>query len=336
MGPCNRDLSEERSDDRQGEDRRQVATVVVRSYRRPDALLDCLDGLFAGSRLPDQIVVVLRDSDEESHEALNDWLRENADRGTQMVETADVSQPGQIVAANAGLRLAACDVVCFTDDDCVVADDWLERLLSHYVDSPNVVGVGGRDVVHHGDRVEFDPKAQVGGLTRYGRMIGNHHQPGFDEPRVVKHLKGANMSYRRSSVSAFDERIKGAHFEDTDFSLVARASGGELIYDPKATVHHYPAPRMAGFNRNSERAEEVFADAHDWAYVMLKHLSAVDRVAFWLFALALGQDRRYGLLRMLAKLPREGRTAIMRWRATLRGLMEARKTIRHAATGESQ
>ena len=50
-----------------------TVTVLVPSYRRPDALRTCLEGLFAGSVLPTEIVVVLRDVDEESQRQFAEW-----------------------------------------------------------------------------------------------------------------------------------------------------------------------------------------------------------------------------------------------------------------------
>ncbi|MBD3291873.1 MAG: glycosyltransferase [Armatimonadia bacterium] len=304
-----------------------TATVLVPSYRRPDALAACLDGLIAGSRLPEQIVVVLRDTDEQSHEAFDAWMDEHSADHTRMIDLAEVDQPGQMAATNAGLALATGEIICFIDDDCVVEERWLERLLAHYED-PDVVGVGGRDIVHLRGEVVGEPRPEVGALTFCGRKIGNHHQPDFDEPRRVAHLKGANMSYRREVIPPFDVHLRSGVFNDTDVSLGAAADGGELVYDPLAAVHHYPKPRFDGHKRASEDLEAVYDLAHDYAYVMFKHLSGGRRMAFWLFALLVGQHWRYGLLRMLVGLPREGGLAFRRWKAAMAGLLEARRTHR--------
>ncbi len=170
----------------------------------------------------------------------------------------------------------------------------------------------------------------MGRLTWYGRTIGNHHQPAFTEPRRVQHLKGANMSFRRSAISGFDPRIRGAHFSDTDVSLTAGRSGA-LLYDPLAQVDHYPAARTGGFARQPERAEEVAADAHDAAYVMLKHLRGLRAAAFVAFMLLVGRPRTYGLLRMIAAFPRERWSAVRRWRAAMAGLRAGMRTAREAA-----
>jgi GT2 family glycosyltransferase len=305
-----------------------TTTVIVPSYQRPDDLRACLDALFRGSRTPDQVVVILREYDRVSHEALAEWRRRAGDPARR-VELAEVSEPGQVAATNAGLALATGDVVCFTDDDCRPTADWLRSLLSHYQD-PSVVGVGGRDIVHHGEVIEARPARLVGRLTWYGRIIGNHHQPAGDEPREVSLLKGANMSFRRGVILGFDRNIRGAHFSDTDASLSARVSGGKLIYDPLAAVHHYPAPRTGGFSRAATSVAEAFSDAHDWAYVMCKHLSPVGRCGFLVFALAVGQAGRLGLLRLLAALPRGPLAVVRRWRASLFGIIAGVRAARRA------
>lgn len=307
-----------------------TTTVIVPSYQRPDDLHACLDALLRGSRTPDQVVLILRESDGASHDMLAEWRRRAGD-AARRVELAEVSEPGQVAATNAGLALATGDIVCFTDDDCRPTTDWLERLLWHYQD-PGVVGVGGRDIVHHGELIEARPKRLVGRLTWYGRVIGNHHQPAGDEPREVELLKGANMSFRREALRGFDPNIRGAHFTDTDASLSARASGGKLVYEPRAAVDHYPAPRTGGFSRAATSIAEAFTDAHDWAYVMFKHLPPVGRCGFLGFALGVGQAGRLGLLRLLAALPRGPVAAVRRWWASLLGMIAGIRTARPSHT----
>jgi len=305
-----------------------TVTVLVPSFRRPDSLVACLDTTLAGSRLPEQIVVALRDTDEESHRELERW-REQAGNDASRVELAEVTEPGQAAATNAALALARGEVVCFIDDDCQPSREWLARIIKHYEDD-SVIGVGGRDIVHHGEVISAKPAGPVGRVTWYGRIIGNHHQPVGEQPREVQHLKGANMSFRRAVITGFDHNLMGAHLSDTNVSLAAGASG-RIIYDPLATVDHYPAPRPHGFARASVSPEQVFADAHDWAYVIPARLSAGGRAGFWAYALLIGQDRRYGLVKMLLALPRGPRAALRAWNATLRGLSAGNAHRRKAA-----
>lgn len=309
-----------------------TATVLVPSYNRPQTLLTCLEGVLAGSRVPDQIVVVLRDSDESTHESLAQWLADDGARDS-LIDVARVHEPGPMAAADAGLKLATRDIVCLIDDDCVPTEEWLEQVLEHFAD-PSIIGVGGRDRVHHGDEIACEPADTVGRITWYGRIIGNHHQPGFEDVRDVDHLKGANMSFRREVIPTYDLRLRSGVYHEVDVAFGVREHEGRIIYDPLAIVDHYPAPRHYGHPRDSASLQAVTDLSHDNAYVMLKHLPPLRRAAFVLFALTFGQHWRYGVLRMLVRLPREGRTAVMRWRAALRGLLEARETLRRARSEE--
>ncbi|MCK4323791.1 MAG: glycosyltransferase family 2 protein, partial [Armatimonadetes bacterium] len=158
---------------------RLTFSVVVPSYRRPEDLLRCLAGLQGGTYLPDEVVVALRDEDTDSQELLRNWCAAN-ELGAR-VKTALATKPGQIEAMNCGLAAATAAVVCFTDDDCIPQPQWLTCLARHYADA-SVGGVGGRDIVHRGSKQLSDESRVVGRITWWGRIIGNHHCAGIEQP----------------------------------------------------------------------------------------------------------------------------------------------------------
>lgn len=262
-------------------------TTLIPSYGRPQSLQRCLAGLLQLERPPDEIIVICRHSDMETQAVA---------KGFPYVQTAYVSRPGQIAAINVGLSLATGDIVSFLDDDCVPRIDWLSRLLPHYA-NPQVGGVGGRDVVGGPEAPEAPFAKNVGVITCYGRIIGNHHSPTTPQPRAVAHLKGANMSFRRVLLSAFDERIRGPHYNDTEISLRVRQQGYWLVYDPLAIVDHYPAPRLEGpGGRDSSDPQLAYLDAHDRMYVLLKHMPWLCKPLAAAYQLVIGTRRQPGLL----------------------------------------
>ena len=276
-------------------------SVVIPSYRRPEHLLKCLAGLQEGVRLPDQVVVVLRDVDETSQQQVAQWCTAN-DLG-KYVKVVLATKAGQIEAMNRGLDAASGDIVCFTDDDCVPRSIWLQRLAGHYAD-PSVGGVGGRDVVHHGDQQVPTRQCAVGKITWTGKIIGNHHCAAVDGPTEVDHLKGANMSFRRTLLLGFDENLADSpHFNDTEASLSVGDQGFRMIYDPEAMVDHYPAPRFDAYGRRLHSPALVACDSHNWMYCMLKHLPGLRKIVFVASAFLVGMGNRYGLVKYLISLP---------------------------------
>lgn len=282
---------------------RLTFSVVIPSYHRPEHLLKCLTGLQEGVRLPEQVVIVLREVDEVSQRLVQQWCAAN-DLG-RCVDVAFVSKPGQIAAMNQGLRAATGEVMCFTDDDCIPRPEWLERLAIHYADA-SVGGVGGRDVVHHGDHQVPAVDCPVGRITWSGKIIGNHHCAAVGCPVEVDHLKGANMSFRRSLLPGFDENLAGGSsaLNDTEASLAVTAQGFRLIYDPEALVDHYPAQRFGESTRQLQAWHLVVSDSHNWVYCMLKHLPGLRKVGFLTSAFLVGMGNRHGLVKYLLSLPR--------------------------------
>ncbi len=305
-----------------------TVTAVVPSYGRPDSLLRCLKGLLAGERAPEEIVVVLRDNDTASLEALERWtangarVQGSAPTGDPGLKLVLVSESGQVAALNAGLAVATGDVVTFPDDDCVPRPDWLGRLIAHYAD-PRVGGVGGRDVVHEPTPEPVPAAARaVGRLTWYGRVVGNHHCETPGGPRPVDHLKGVNMSFRRTLLPPFDPCIRGPHYNDTDVSLGLSRHGWKLIYDPEAKVDHYPAPRLDNpGGRDLQDLRLTCLDAHDWMYVVLKHQPWFLRPVSAFYIMLVGSRLRPGLLLGLARALRRPKEAFAALSASLRGAL---------------
>lgn len=310
--------------------------VLVPSYRRPDDLIRCLEGILSGSRLPDEVVVVLRDIDTESRQALLKWqAATGSGQAGVLLRTAIAARPGQIVAMNQGLEVATTDVVCFTDDDCVPRNDWLARLLEHY-DDPQVGAVGGRDVVHEGGQTLAGRVTVVGRLTWWGRVIGNHHLDYDGPPIQVDHLKGANMSFLRSLMRPFDERMSGGSccLNDTDMSLHIRGQGYRLVYDPRAVVDHYPSARFDTSTREKTDTGLVASDSHNWVYCLLKHIKGPRRLCFLAYALLVGVGTRYGLAKWLLALPTGPRQATAQFVASTRGKLAGARTFRTAHASE--
>ena len=296
-------------------------TVLVPSYKRGPALLDCLQAIAGGHRQPEEVIVVLRDTDTDSHDIAAKWLKANP--AADIFRVVDVTERGQIAAINRGLDAASGDVIFFTDDDAAPRPDWLQRLAAHYAD-PAIGGAGGRDVVHHGDHVLDCTARTVGQLTCYGRVVGNHHCAHSGGPIDVDHIKGVNMSFRRELIKPFDSSIWGPHFNDTDQSLNVKRAGYRVIYDPDAVVDHYPAERPDNpAGRNLADPKQVYLDAHDQCHLLRKHLPAWQMLLWLPYLALLGDYHKPGIFRLPLEALLGKPDAINRCAAVLAGTSAA-------------
>jgi len=272
--------------------------VVICTHRRPSALLACLTGLATQSRMPDDVLVVVRPTDTATQQAL-------AARPADGVpwRIVPVHEPGLVAARNAGLAANRCDIVTFCDDDTVAAPDWLGIVLAHFIADPRVGGVGGRDRCHDGAGFDDRRRRVVGRLQWWGRAIGNHHL-GFGAARQVDFLKGANMSFRAASVRGlwFDTRLRGkgaqAH-DDFSFSLAVAGAGWKLVYDPAALVDHYPAADQlrSYVVRHGLADPQAFAEAcFNHSLTLWGRMGAARRMVYLVWAASIGVSTYPGFL----------------------------------------
>ncbi len=148
---------------------------------------------------------------------------------------AVISEPrrGSSFAKNSGWRAALGQLVCFTDDDCYPAPDFLEQMRLAFAD-PEIGFVGGRLLLH-------DPTDLPTGIKPdSSRRL---YPSGFAFPPGELH--GANFAFRRralETIGGFDE-LTGAGtpfpFEDIDAVMRASLAGFAGCYDPRPTVYHH-------------------------------------------------------------------------------------------------
>jgi hypothetical protein len=235
-----------------------------------------------------------------------------------------VNEPGVLAAMKAGVIASQRDIVAFIDDDAVPRPDWLGRLVRHF-EHPEVGGVGGRDHVHHSEVPEAPevPTVDVGRITRWGKLIGNHHR-GSGEPRNVMVLKAAGMAFRRHAL-ALPSGLRGTgaqvHFEVAT-CLSALRRGWKLIYDPKAVVDHYPGPRFDADQRGRSAPSAV----RDGAYNLVTALLSEAPELYWrraLYGLLVGDRGVPGIARATVALLRGERRVLDCLRPSLEGQIEA-------------
>lgn len=300
-------------------------SVLVPSYQRPRSLEACLAALAEQRRRPCEVIVVTRADDE----ATRSLIAADREDGLEVREEV-VAIPGQVGALIAGVEAAAGDVVAITDDDAAPRGDWIERLHAWF-EQPTVVAAGGRDAIPRHDPGRGG--LTVGRVRWFGKVVGNHHL-GTGAARDVDTLKGVNMAFRREALArhGFDRRLLGSGAQvhnDLKLCLDLRRSGARIVYDPETVVDHFPAPRPEGDSRSRPIARHQIDAVHNETLALLEFLSPGRRVAFALWAVAIGRSSAPGIAHTGWTLARRREAdAPARFAATMRGRWAGWRTYR--------
>jgi len=188
-------------------------SVIVPTYNRLHLLKRTIESLLKQTFKDFEIIVV----DDESTDGTAKYLADLEKNG-HVIPILQTNK-GPAVARNVGIRRAAGKYIAFTDDDCVVPSDWLEKLHAHFKIG-KIAGVGGS--ARTGDPSNLYAVAND--------MIVNFLKSELNE---LYHLK-----LSLESVGGFDEGyFIGAEERDLNYRLFLK--GERLTYDPAIIVEHH-------------------------------------------------------------------------------------------------
>ena len=169
-------------------------------------------------------------------------------------------------ARNSGAVRATGDPIIFLDADCIPAAGWLGRLLAAHDAGAAVVGGA------------LDLPQRLPITARCDYYCGWYHvQSGRRAGTVPNHPPG-NLSVRRrvfANSTGFTEQqpVAYAH-EELAWQGEVQRSGGRIIFEPRAIVHHYNRPGFKNLLRRNyrwgysaiESKATTGAARHAWAY----------------------------------------------------------------------
>lgn len=225
---------------------RMKISVAVCTRNRALALPKALDSIEAAlARVPEvraEIVVVDNGSSDGTSQLLAARQRAHPDRFVPLFEP----RKGLSCARNAALRHVRGDLVVFTDDDCLLAENYFEDALRHHA--------GDAEPVIRGGRVELADPTDVPLTIKTHPKVQRwrHHPISDDGVHIVDSIMGCNMTAPRSlfsRVGLFDERFgAGAVFpgsEESDFLCRALMLGFTIEYVPDMCVNHAHGRKVA-------------------------------------------------------------------------------------------
>jgi glycosyltransferase involved in cell wall biosynthesis len=223
-------------------------SVVIPTRDRAAVLSSVLDALEAQAcAAAFEIVVVDNASTDDTRSLLEARSARDARYRTLFEPVL-----GRSVAMNAGAAAARGAVLVFTDDDVVVASDWIESYRRFFrappADTMLVAGGPIHPIAH--DLGHWPAWLGEGGvrdlvLLDWGDVERELHPP--------EYLWGANMALTRESfdrIGAWDETIgrrgdERGTYEDVEYQDRVRHAGGTVWYCPRARVlHRLPDDRV--------------------------------------------------------------------------------------------
>jgi GT2 family glycosyltransferase len=233
--------------DREGRDKPALAAVSSHTFKPPPMpsfsvivctrngrprIGTCLEALHKLAGGQHETIVV----DDGSEDGTAEFVAEHF----PWVNLLCLEACGLSAARNAGAAAATGEILAFTDDDCEVDAEWLQRLGRVFAD--------GRFAAAGGPNLPPRPRTRQEAVVCAASGAPSHVMLDDEE---AEHLPGCNLAVTKAAFDAiggFDGHFHTAG-DDVDFCWRLRDAGFRLGFAPGAFVWHRRRPGIRAFLR---------------------------------------------------------------------------------------
>jgi len=227
-------------------------SVLVCTRNRSDRLQQCLTALLRMNLEPVREIVVVDQSDRPLDPSTTPLINHH------LIRYYWLQGRGLAKARNQAIHLARSDILAFTDDDCLVTEDWAQKIDQAFMLNPRIDGVLGRVFAYDDgslpvtyqvwktDFGEIDYAFRSDGFICNALIVKNKSSI-FNSPVMpIENVgSGNNMAFRREVFKRYGLFIEilgtGALLgsaEDFEFHWRLLRKGGALLYNPSMIVYH--------------------------------------------------------------------------------------------------
>ena len=197
-------------------------SLIIPAYNAEKTIGSCLESALAQSlpRENYEIIVIDDGSTDKTPEIVRNYP----------VRLIKQENQGPAAARNKGAIEAKGDILIFTDSDCELDSNFLEKIIAPIEQSTEIAGVQGSYKTKQKEFMAQFAQIEIG--TRYKRMAKNKYID-FIGTYAAAYKKDIFQKYR-----GFDTAFPLASGEDTDFSYRLSQNGYKLVFNPQAFVYH--------------------------------------------------------------------------------------------------
>ncbi len=236
-------------------------TVLIPSRERPERLRRCLESILACAYPATRFSVLVVDNAPQS-DRTRALIEELAGAFAGRVHYQREDAPGSASARNRGLAAVDTPLVVMTDDDVIADRHWLTEIARAFEAYPSAGAVTGLLFPAELETAAQQWFEQYGGFSRgFERRVFDldaNRPP--NEPLYPWNAglfgTGNNFSFRTDvlrSIGGFDPALGNGTPAlggvDSEVLLRTILCGHQLVYEPRALVHHAHRPDYEGLRR---------------------------------------------------------------------------------------
>jgi|APSaa5957512535_1039671.scaffolds.fasta_scaffold05400_5 glycosyltransferase involved in cell wall biosynthesis len=206
-------------------------SLIIPAYKAEKTIAYCLDSALTQSisREEYEIIVVDDGSIDNTCEIVKSYP----------VVLIQQQNQGPASARNKGVQNASGSILIFTDSDCDLDRNFLERMVSSIEQGNGIVGVQGcyktrqKAFMAQFGQTEIETRYKIMAKNKYIDFIGTY-AAAYKKDIFLEH-------------GGFDTGFSSASGEDTEFSYKLHRNGNKMIFNPLAFVYHQHPSKLSHY-----------------------------------------------------------------------------------------
>ncbi|HVN48236.1 MAG TPA: glycosyltransferase, partial [Bacteroidota bacterium] len=239
-----------------------IVSIIALSYNQVEYTQAFIESLFRHTNVAFELILIDNASDNKTIRYLNEVQRSHGNAKIIFNE----ENLGFPKGVNQGIRAATGKYFLIANNDIVVTDGWLERMVELAESNASIGIVGPMSNIVSG--VQLDKNAKYNSLEemhQYAAKGRNENGGKYAEFPRVAFLCTLIKREVIEKIGGLDERFSPGNFEDDDFCLRAQVAGYKTVIAQDVFIHHYGSKSFTAngveeYNKRLEQNKQIFID----------------------------------------------------------------------------
>jgi GT2 family glycosyltransferase len=227
--------------------RTPMISIIVLSHNNWHYTETCIKSIYQNTRFPEfEIIIVDNASDQETRNSLGQLTAAH----DNLSVIFNPKNYGFAKANNLGAKQAKGDYLVFLNNDTIVSEGWLGRLLSHLQNIPDAGMVGPvTNAIGNEAKIAVDySEPTIEAVNQFANYRAEHFSGQYFKIRNLALYCSIISKELFDRIGGLDERYKIGMFEDDDLAMVILQEGLFLYCAEDVFIHHFHG---ASFNKLS-------------------------------------------------------------------------------------